>query len=34
MRGAEPQLEGAYALLQRLPVGNAIHAALRISQVA
>jgi hypothetical protein len=33
-RGAQPWLEGAYALRQRLSPGNEIHAALRLSQAA
>ena len=31
-RGEEPWLEGAYALRQRLPAGNAIHAEVRLPQ--
>ena len=31
---AEPGLEGAYALRQRLSAGNALHAALRLSKAA
>jgi hypothetical protein len=31
-RGAQPKLEGAYALRQWVPSGNEIHAALRLSQ--
>jgi hypothetical protein len=33
-RGAEPWLEGAYALRQWLPAGNQIHAEVRLSQAA